>query len=447
MRLIVVFVAAVCSMSAPSSTQVGGAQPYASSPPETASPQASTEETTSVSEVRPLPLFVKTVLGLVILMGLVWAGAHPAVRRFEETLGIRQAITAGFAFVGLGIVARQPAVGILTDDVLYELTPMVHFALGWLGLIIGFQFDVRALDDMPRGTAAQVAVRTLTPFVLVGVIGSALMLSFGRPWSDATFLRDAIVLATAGSIFATGRQVRPLPRDSGPVDLAKQGRLDSLDEIAAVIGLAVLGAFFRPQWVGFEWNMPGTVWLLLTMGVGVSVGLLTYAIVAGRQQGPDFLALCLGSVAMASGVAGYLMLSPLVVCFIAGAILVNLPGDHRLPFWSILTRFERPLYYLFLTLAGALWDVTDWRGWALVPAFLLCRVGGHLIADRLAPELSHEATDLRPVGLVPPVSMVSIAIVMSAQAIYRGPAIPWIVTAVLGGALISELLARRDQAV
>jgi len=45
--------------------------------------------------------------------------------------------------------------------------------------------------------------------------------------------------------------------------------------------------------------------------------------------------------------------------------------------------------------------------------------------------------------LFPPISMVSIAIVMSAQVLYRDPAIPWIVTAVIGGAIASELISRR----
>ena len=37
-------------------------------------------------------------------------------------------------------------------------------------------------------------------------------------------------------------------------------------------------------------------------------------------------------------------------------------------------------------------------------------------------------------------SIVSIAIVISAQTIYRGPAVPWIVTAVLGSAILVELI-------
>ncbi len=390
-------------------------------------------------------ILAKTVLGLVLLMALFWAASHPTIRRLQDWLGVRQAITAGFAFVGLGVIASLPSIGILSGKVLYDLAPLIHFALGWLGLIIGFQFDVRVLDRLPRGTAFEIALYTFVPFVVVALVGVTMMLAYGRPWTDATFVRDALVLATAGSIFASGTRDRPEPRDglvTGELD--EQHKLEQLDEIAAVAGLAVLVSFFRPRWVGFQWTLPGPIWLLLTFGVGAFIGLLAYAILTGGRRGAVFFALTLGCVALASGVAGYLMLSPLVVCFIAGAMLVNLPGDHRRRLWNVLIRFERPLYYLFLTLAGALWDVTDWRGWLLVPAFVISRAVGYFFAGRFAPEPLSAALGVRPPWFAAPVSIVSIAIVISAQAIYRGPAIPWIVTAVLGSAIIVELIGRGE---
>ncbi|TFH32331.1 MAG: hypothetical protein E4H00_01635 [Myxococcales bacterium] len=391
---------------------------------------------------------VKSVIGLSILLILAWLASHPQVRqRLEDALGVGQAVTSGIAFVFLGVLARHPAVGILDDEILYDLTPLVHFALGWLGLIIGFQFDVRVLDRLPRGTATLVGLETLTPFLLVGTTGAALMLFFGRPWNDATFVRDAIVLATAGAISATGVGDRAAPQNAQGEEPDPMRAVESLDEIIAVVGLAALGAFFRPLWIQFEWDLPGTVWLILSLGVGLCLGLIVYALLAGRR-GSEFLALLLGSVALASGIAGYLFLSPLVVCFIAGALLVNLPGEHKQLCWTILTQLERPIYYLFFAIAGALWHVADWRGWALLVAFLASRGVGYAIARRILGRQSPRLAARVEVSgwgstLFPPISMVSIAIVMSAQVLYRDPAIPWIVTAVIGGAIASELLSRR----
>jgi hypothetical protein len=250
------------------------------------------------------------------------------------------------------------------------------------------------------------------------------------------------VLATAGAITASSVAARPELWNSRQSELELAERLEFFDEIVAVAGLALLGAFFRPQWVQFVWELPGTVWLLLTLGVGAGVGLLTYTIVAGPRQGAQFFALCLGSVAFASGIAGFLLLPPLVICFIVGALLVNLPGAHKQRLWTLLTQLERPLYYLFLTVVGALWDITDWRGWVLVPVFIVSRGLGNLLGESLLRRHGQTSKSVsgRILLLAPEVSIVSIAIVISAQAMYRGRAISWIVTAVLGGAILSEVL-------
>ncbi|MCB9591130.1 MAG: hypothetical protein H6719_00235, partial [Sandaracinaceae bacterium] len=104
-----------------------------------AATDAATDAPTDAATEAPAPppargarLVLRSVLGLVLLVVLVWAASHPRLRRIEEWLGLRQVLTAGFAFVALGVIARQPAVGILSDDVLDDLTPVLHFALGWL---------------------------------------------------------------------------------------------------------------------------------------------------------------------------------------------------------------------------------------------------------------------------------------------------------------------------
>ena len=72
--------------------------------------------------------------------------------------------------------------------------------------------------------------------------------------------------------------------------------------------------------------------------------------------------------------ASFLRLSPVVVCFIAGAVLQNFPGQWKEQVRSALARVERPVYLLFLLIAGALWRVDEWQGWALMLAFVAARL-------------------------------------------------------------------------
>ena len=66
-----------------------------------------------------------------------------------------------------------------------------------------------------------------------------------------------------------------------------------------------------------------------------------------------------------------------------------------------------------------------------------------LLATRVAgPVGQHPSTDARTLSAFAPLSIVSIAVVVSAQSLYRSPALPWMMTAVIGGAMASEVLAQ-----
>jgi hypothetical protein len=108
-----------------------------------------------------------------------------------------------------------------------------------------------------------------------------------------------------------------------------------------------------------------------------------------------------------------------------------------------LSVLERPIYLVFLFVAGALWDPGDWRGWVLLAAFVCSRIAGLAVAARIAnrhPE--QRLPDAAPaIAASAPLSIVAIAVVVSAQSLYQGRAVPWMMTAVIGGAMASEILA------
>jgi hypothetical protein len=96
---------------------------------------------------------IKTVLALLALVALAWLGGHAKVQQWEAKLRVSQVITAGFPFVLLGLAARHPAVGVVTEPVLAEMNTVLGVALGWLGLVAGFRFDARLVSGLPPGTA------------------------------------------------------------------------------------------------------------------------------------------------------------------------------------------------------------------------------------------------------------------------------------------------------
>ena len=146
-------------------------------------------------------------------------------------------------------------------------------------------------------------------------------------------------------------------------------------------GLAVVAVYFRPQSAA-AWQLPGTGWLLLTIGLGATLGLVGYFLFKRPQEGPEFVVLTLGVIGFGAGIAGYLHLSPVVVCFLAGTCVAQLPVEHRARIRAALRRLERPIYFLALIVIGALWRVDDWRGWVLVPVFTGARFLGKWLGMR-----------------------------------------------------------------
>jgi Kef-type K+ transport system membrane component KefB len=386
---------------------------------------------------------IKVIGGLVALMVLAYLGGHRRVVRFQERLGISGVITAGFPFVFLGLIASLPSVGILSGDVLDRLRPVLHFGLGWLGFIIGAQLDIRVLDRVPKGTAYMILVEALGPFGIVAAGCGATMIAFGEKIDSPQLWRNMILLGTAAAMTAP-RKFRGFANRTWHEGRGVDVLLGQLDELVGVIGLLFITAYFRDD-AGTAWHLPNTAWIFVCLGLGVAIGVLVFAMVRVPVSNAEFLAVVLGAIAFASGLAGYLRLSPITVCFIAGVLVTNFPNEQRDNIFKILNHLERPVHLLFLIIAGALWSVGDWRGWALIPLFVAGRALGKWAGVMVGKTVVGAAL---PAGfadqrqLVTPMSGLSIALVVSVESIYHDSGLAWIITAVIGGSIATEFLVQ-----
>jgi Kef-type K+ transport system membrane component KefB len=430
------FLPAEAIVTLPPATPSPQIAPIVSEPREPSLPAAQVE-----SAERPAFL-IKTILGLLTLITLAYLGGHPRVLALERKLGISQMITAGFPFVVLGWVARTPSVGLLNDKLLSELSPLLRVGLGCIGFVTGFAFATRLQPS--HAMVRTVAFATVVPFACVAVLSGLLLLWMSGDLSsealrDPVFLRDALILGTAGAM--TGKLSPEMSRRSETDAL--MGPFLRLEELVGIIGLAVIAAYFRPG-VAVSWQLPGTAWLLLTLGLGASLGLIAYLVLNRPQDGPEFVLLTLGLIGFCAGTAGYLRLSPIVVAFIAGTSLALLPELARRRLREALRRMERPIYLLSLIVIGALWQIDDWRGWVLVPVFTGARLLGKHVGVWLVPRFAGQpltreqsrALTLAPIGPL------AIAIVVNAQLLYPGGSISPIVAAVIVGGMLTEVIVQ-----
>jgi hypothetical protein len=387
---------------------------------------------------------IRAILGLVAILALAYLAGHPRVQALEVRLGIAQVVTAGFPFVLLGVLARQPAIGILPDPVFAQIQPLLPIGLGWIGFVIGFRFEIRALDGLPRGTAAAVGLLTAVPFALiVSACGLLLLVVWGLT-PGAISLRDAILLGTAGAVTARSASSLLVARGGGAESVDRVARIVQLEELAALAGLVLVAAFFRPQGPVVAWQLPGTAWVFVSLGLGTAVGLLAFALFGSFRAGQEVVVVLIGTICFAAGMASYLRLSPVAVCAIAGLLLVSLPGPWKRQLREDLDRLERPVYLLFLFIAGALWRFTDIEGWILMAVFVIARLGGKWLALAIHSRFQFGGLGAaeRKSLLVSPIGALAVAIVVNARDLYSGPSLSWIVTAIIGGSVLTEVIVQ-----
>jgi Kef-type K+ transport system membrane component KefB len=416
------------SQPAPPALQPAGAEPTEAAPVEV--------------EARGASDAIRAILGLVVLTALAYLAGHPRVQRIERRLRIAHVVTTGLPFVLLGMLARQPRVGVLSDRIMENIAPLLPIGLGWIGLATGFRFDARMFQELPPATARVVAWTTLLPLALVSAMAGMMLIGTEGMTSNGSFARDALLLGSASVL--TGRSSPGILRDLG-ADVASTSRIlrvIQLQDLVALVGLLLVSSFFRPaQEAG--WSLPGIAWLFVAIGMGGAMGALVYAALSQFKTKAELTTILLGSVCLCAGLASHLRLSPLAVCFLTGVVLSNFPSSWREAVREGLQRMERPIYLLFLVVVGALWSFGDWQGWALLGLFVAGRMSGKVIGARWANG-TQEVLDARERRVLSagPIGALSIAIVVNAQDLYPAPSISWIVTAVIGGAFLSEILVQ-----
>jgi hypothetical protein len=97
-------------------------------------------------------------------------------------------------------------------------------------------------------------------------------------------------------------------------------------------------------------------------------------------------------------------------------------------------------------IAGAVWKVTDWRGWVLIPLFVAGRVLGKyagVLASKTAVGALLPSAFADQRQLITPLSGLSVALVISVESLYHDDGLQWIVTAVIGGSIVTEFLISR----
>lgn len=383
----------------------------------------------------------RSVLGLVVVMILAYLAGHPRLQSLEEKLHVGATTLTGFLFVLLGLLAATGTVKVLTSAVIEAIEPVVPFCLGWIGFRHGFGYD-RELLLKPPSPNAVVAALILPATLAFGGAAALIAVMNPRLFADGGVWRDLTIFALACGTTALAPVQRIERLWHGQISGGRLEGFVKMGHLGAIGLLMMLAVYFRPQGAVVAWQLPESAWLFIVFGLGASMGLLSWALFRSTPDGPPFIVILLGSVALCSGMASFLRLAAMPVCFIAGLIVANLPGTSRDQIRAVLDRMQRPALFVLFVIAGALWRPAAWQGWTLLAVFLIARFAGNgLTVAMLARWMPADFTPAERRALAySPTGALSIAILLSARDLYPDSRLPYTLTAVIMGALLGEAL-------
>ncbi len=390
------------------------------------------------------PDVARVVLALTVAVALAVLGAHPRVMRWEQRFGLTVLATSGFPFLLLGVIFRE--LGVLTPELITDLRPLFEFGLGWVGLTIGTSLDLRRLERLPPQLAPVMALATLLP-ILCAAVACSLTLTWLGVLPGRGLVRDGLILMACAAVSAPANLDLLLRRWRSATELVRE--VTRIDQLAALAILALIAVMFRPDRTATLWHLPRSGWFLMMFGLGALLGVVLYFLVRNVSDRTEELALLMGGVALASGMAGYLALSVAVVGALAGVVLINFPMRDPERIVGTLRDVERPLYFLFLFIIGAAWRPDEWQGWVLGVVFALSRAYGKVLAARAARWIDPHLPEWRylSVSLLPE-STIAIIVLFSATTLGgAGNSAPvrWAINAVIVGSILTEVAVQAFQ--
>ncbi len=293
--------------------------------------------------------FVSTLI--LILLALL--GARFSFSSLQVSPGPRLVFRTGTHFLFLGFLLGPHLLGLLTQEAVRQLFPLLGLGLGWIGFLFGLQLDRRNLRHFPPAFHLLAIGQAIFVFFLFLGIGWIVLMTWGQTGRIPQLLlmagaATACISTPAGiALISTSYLVRGRIRDLLFL-------VASLDALVGITALQIVYVLFPPADLGIGFALlPRLTWIVGAVGLGVVCGILFLWLTRPRPGAEEMVLFLLGIAAFASGAALQLQLSPLFVSVVMGAVVANFSPDPQRVF-KVLNEWEKPIYVVFLMLAGAL---------------------------------------------------------------------------------------------
>ncbi len=389
------------------------------------------------AETRSEDVQADTVTVLVFLAILVGAiVAHSVVERLQK----RFLFVSVAEYVALGVVLGPivfPEVNPFSD--LSAVAPVFAFAAGWVGLLYGLELDFSA-PGLSRPLRLAFATWAVTSVLVTAAslwfLSSGLWMDPVPPevaWPCALVLGAA---ASAGSSSAVDL-LQERHHDAVTHLLPMLRRTTRLSNALAISTFGLVFCIWRVSESSLDVPERG---VLVTVGIGVTLGLLFFLFIGKDQSANKTFLSIVGILVFASGAAFFLQLSALAVNLILGITLAQTRRGGRLAVQ--LERTQRPVTLILLLFAGALWNPPPIAAAVVLTlGFVVLRLMARVLGVGLATGNTPLRGDLWR-GLLDQ-GDVAVAMAIGFQIVYEHPAVDLVHTTILVAVVVHEFASPR----
>jgi hypothetical protein len=294
---------------------------------------------------------LKTIAAILFLAVLALAGHRKSFMRVLSSRAGSFFLT-GTEFLLVGYLLGDSFLGILDASTLDRMRPFLILGLGWIGLLSGIQLEWKALRMFGGTSYLWILLYGCCVLILVSV-GLYGLFHVWFPADPSLGLAVAVLavtaLCTAQASIALWMQ--NVSKQKRPLGLMLQF-VSSVNDVIAIVLFGLLVGFYQPAQGGIGLPLLPLQKFVFSLLLGALMGLLLLMLFRTRLGEVDKILIVIGLVLFGGGMAYLLGISPLLLHLTAGVILANFSLKSEDTF-QLLMRVERPLYLVFLMIAGA----------------------------------------------------------------------------------------------
>lgn len=265
------------------------------------------------------------------------------------------------------------------------LSPFMSAATGFIGFWFGMHFNIVELLKTNRESVRIALYDSLFSPLLTGAATFAILAYF---FTDK--LDSAQILAASAAIAIMISLPTSFFIDKMKNEHSISGKLTESLQIATrfskFFSILLFGTIF-PLYHSSQNTAPGmtsTEFLVISLGIAVAGGILFFVFLGRESNQQKIVTGTLGITLLGSGIAYYLGISPLALCFIIGVLAGNFSKIKK----EILSSIEDLVYPVSLVtviFAGIMWTLPESEiSWAIILILPIVKVFSKILSHKTA---------------------------------------------------------------